>query len=85
VDSPPGAVELVSIRRLEGASDPADMLAVVALRCPACGAQGVLTLGYGPDTSPEEADVLLGLEDHRGASAAVPADAAPGEDTSDHP
>ena len=39
---------MASLRRMEGASDPADMLAVVALTCPHCGAQGTAVLGYGP-------------------------------------
>jgi hypothetical protein len=54
--------EPVSSRRLEGASDPADMVMVVALRCPVCDTAGTLTLHYGPDASPEEADVLAALE-----------------------
>jgi hypothetical protein len=56
-------------RRLEGASDPADMLMVVALRCPVCHVPGTLVLHYGPDASPEEGDVLVSLEppSHRAA------------------
>jgi hypothetical protein len=50
-----------SMRRLEGASDPADMLAVAALVCPVCAARGTLVLGYGPDASPEDSDVLSAL------------------------
>src|SRR5215213_5672630 len=59
----PDKVELHSLRRLEGASDPADMLAVAAVSCPTCAVKGVLVLNYGPDTTPGEADVLIGLED----------------------
>src|SRR5688572_26043175 len=33
-----------TIRRLEGASDPADMAAVAAVTCPRCGARGTLVL-----------------------------------------
>ncbi|HEV8298467.1 MAG TPA: hypothetical protein VGQ20_14275 [Acidimicrobiales bacterium] len=84
VDSDPHTVEIVSLRRMEGASDPADMIAVVAMRCPSCDSQGVLVLNYGPDSTLEEADALLALEDRRGTAAPdVPADAAPGEDVSD--
>jgi hypothetical protein len=54
---------VASIRRLEGASDPADMLAVAALTCPKCGARGSLVLSYGPDASLEESQVLVSLRD----------------------
>jgi hypothetical protein len=37
-------------------------------------------LGYGPDSAPEDGELLLRLEDQRGSERpAVPADAAPGE------
>jgi len=49
-------------RRLEGASDPADMLIVFALRCPVCTVAGTLVLHYGPEASLEEADVLVAME-----------------------
>ena len=76
----PENVELVSLRRMEGASDPDDMLAVAALRCSQCGAHGTITLGYGPDSAAEESELLLRLEDLRGAEdPTVPANAAPGE------
>ena len=61
----PSQVELHSLRRLEGASDPADMLAVAAVTCSSCGVRGVLVLNFGPDTTPGESDVLIGLEDRR--------------------
>jgi hypothetical protein len=47
--------------RLEGASDPDDMLAVVALTCPACGSRSSLVLGYGPEASEEDSAVLRDL------------------------
>jgi len=53
----PSAVE--RSRRLEGVSDPADMLIVLGLRCPICGALGTLVLHYGPEASGEEADALV--------------------------
>ena len=37
VVSPASSVAMNSLRRMEGASDPDDMVAVVALTCPACG------------------------------------------------
>ncbi len=36
------------VERLEGASDPADMLMVLGGRCPYCGTLGTLTLNFGP-------------------------------------
>jgi hypothetical protein len=54
-----------AIERLEGASDPDDMLAVVALTCPACGARGSLVLSFGPEASVEDAEVLAGIEGPR--------------------
>ena len=46
------------LRRLEGASDPDDLLVVLALRCPHCGTPGTLVLGYGPNSTLEDAAVL---------------------------
>ena len=56
-------VPVLELRRLEGASDPDDMLAVVAVECPNCGLRGSLVLNYGPTATEEDADVLLGLRD----------------------
>jgi len=47
--------------RLEGASDPADMLMVVLALCPSCGASGALILVYGPYAAAEDSEVLLAL------------------------
>lgn len=78
----PSRVELHSLRRLEGASDPADMLAVAAVMCPTCDVKGVLVLNYGPDSTAGEADVLIGLEDRRDddvlPAAQTPAEAGEG-------
>ena len=52
---------LLELRRLEGASDPDDMLAVAAIECPNCGRRGSLILNYGPVASEEDAAVLLAL------------------------
>jgi hypothetical protein len=59
--SPAAGIRLEELRRLEGASDPADMLAVAALRCPQCGALGTIVLNYGPESTPEDAEVLGAL------------------------
>ena len=67
-----------ALRRIEGASDPDETAAVIALRCPACDAQGTMVLNYGPSGSPEEGDVLLAMHDNREHSA-VATGTAPGE------
>jgi hypothetical protein len=82
--SPPEAVVMSSLRRLEGESDPADMVAVVALTCPACGARGTAVLGFGPMATPQDSDVLKGLRDHR-ADEHAPGNSAHGETTGDDP
>jgi hypothetical protein len=48
---------------LEGASDPDDMMTVIAARCPHCGVAGTLVLGYGPNASPEHVAVSRALGD----------------------
>jgi hypothetical protein len=67
-----------ALRRMEGASDPDDTVAVIAVRCPSCAAQGTMVLNYGPSGSPEEGDVLLAMQDHR-VHSAVATGTAPGE------
>lgn len=59
---PAAGVEADEVRRLEGASDPADMLIVVPIQCPYCSTKGVLVANYGADASPEEADVVAALD-----------------------
>ncbi len=60
-ESPAAGFKLGAMRRTEGASDPDDMLAVVGLTCPNCGAQGTAVLGYGPESDPDDAEVLAHL------------------------
>lgn len=67
-----------SMRRLEGASDPDDMVAIVATSCPVCGADGTLILGFGAMASEEDSDVLATLRDHR-EDDILPAGASPDE------
>lgn len=62
--TPPAGWEVDALRRVEGASDPADMAVAIALRCPACQAKSTIVLPYGPEAAPEEADVLARLGDH---------------------
>jgi hypothetical protein len=49
------------IARTEGVSDPADMTILIPVTCPACGARGILTLGYGPDSDPDAADFVAAV------------------------
>ncbi|MBW8826168.1 MAG: hypothetical protein JF603_07450 [Acidobacteria bacterium] len=63
VASPAGRFGVDGFHRQEGASDPDDQSAVVAITCPACSAKAALVLHYGPAASPEDADVLAALPD----------------------
>lgn len=67
-----------SIRRPEGASDPADMAAVVATTCPICHARGTLIVAFGPMSSPEDTAVLASIRDERGDEV-LPGSASPHE------
>jgi hypothetical protein len=58
-------MELLELRRLEGASDPSDMAAVLGVRCAGCGAKGVAIVRYGPEAGPGDEIVLRHLPDHR--------------------
>jgi hypothetical protein len=69
--SPASAVAVEKVARLEGPTDPADMVALAAVTCPRCASAGTLLLGYGPDSSLEDADVLQALGDAR-QGAGVP-------------
>lgn len=69
--TPPGEVRVDRLCRTEGASDPADMIAVAAARCPRCGALGTLSLKYGPGATPEEAAVLTDIDDRDRRRAAA--------------
>ena len=63
--SPADETVLRSLERLEGASDPDDMVAVVGLECPHCGARGTAVLTYGPEAPLLDAEVLQSFEDAR--------------------
>jgi len=80
-ESVPQAVSMHSLRRIEGASDPADMAAVLALTCPLCNAPGTLVMMYGPQMSAAESGVLGALRDRR-SDDVVPAHGPPGESVS---
>ena len=70
-ERPATEFDMSALRRAEGASDPADMAAVVGLTCPNCDNKGTVALKYGPEASPEESDVLLALEDHRAGDGVI--------------
>lgn len=53
------------LRRVEGTSDPDDMVAVVAGHCPRCGAGVTAALHYGALAYPEEAEALSAMIDLR--------------------
>jgi hypothetical protein len=65
-DMAPDEASVEQIRRMEGASDPADMVAVLPVTCPRCGTRGTLVLGYGPEASLEDSEVLAALPDAAG-------------------
>ena len=64
-DFDPREMELQGLRRLEGASDPADMAAVLCLECPRCHTKGTAVVKFGPEAEPQEDDVLAVLDDRR--------------------
>jgi hypothetical protein len=61
--APAGNLDVLALRRLEGASDPDDMLAVVGIECPSCRQRGSLVLNFGPTATAEDAAVLVELGD----------------------
>ena len=59
------ALTLHHLERLEGDSDPSEMLAVCAVACPTCGIRGTLVLTFGPESTREDDEVLELLDDAR--------------------
>jgi hypothetical protein len=57
----PDDTTVETVRRLEGASDPDDMLAVLPVVCPKCGTHGTLVLGFGPEAPVEDSNILAAL------------------------
>lgn len=60
--TPLSSVDANHIVRLEGASDPADMLAVIPVTCERCGTGGTIVSNYGPEATIEEAELLTALD-----------------------
>lgn len=61
--SPVDRFEDVWATRLEGQSDPDDMVLVVAARCPVCHIGGSVVLGFGPAGSAEDAAIVAQIPD----------------------
>jgi hypothetical protein len=59
--SPAADFAVDATRRLEGASDPDDMMTVIGATCPRCGTGGTLVLGYGPNATEEDAAISAEL------------------------
>ena len=55
-------LDIANYRRLEGASDAADLMLVVLTTCPSCGARGAITVGYGPNAGENDAELLAALD-----------------------
>jgi hypothetical protein len=64
-------VQLRSMRRVEGVSDPSYMAAVAALECPTCDARGTAEFCFGPMCPPEDGEVLRRLDHHDRASRSM--------------
>ncbi len=64
-DSPADSFVRTWTERLEGASDPADMLHVSALTCPNCSARGLFIAPFGPSATERQAAVLRALPEPR--------------------
>lgn len=59
---PASSIDANRIARLEGASDPADMLGIAPVICPECDARGILVFNFGPEATVEEVEVLMDVE-----------------------
>lgn len=62
----PEELAVAASRRIEGASDPADMTIVIGARCPSCDTQGVVICRYGPEASVGDAKLLQIISDAGG-------------------
>lgn len=57
----PAELDVHEARRLEGASDPDDMMSVVAASCPRCDVRGTMVVRYGPLAGPGDQAVSRAL------------------------
>lgn len=58
------------VHRLEGMSDPDELLTISALECPACRTKGLLVMPYGPAADQHEAEISRHLQSPRDADMA---------------
>ena len=63
VDHAADTADVVRVYRFEGPSDPDEEAVVYALRCPVCGARGILVSAFGPGADPEVTDRLVMLDE----------------------
>ena len=61
----PRQIVIEDVVRFEGESDPDEEMAVYAIACGPCGRKGTYTVGFGPEMSPEDADIVVKLNDRR--------------------
>ena len=78
----PDHIDVHSIRRLEGTSDPSDNIGILAIICPVCESHATMVLKYGPEASPDEVAIWHQTNETRN-SPILPANMAPGEDRPD--
>ncbi len=62
-----GLIKIDATHRLEGASDPQDMMYVFGFSCPACGTRGVIVAGFGPAASEHDQQLIAALGDDHDA------------------
>jgi len=59
---PPDRLVIEATYRFEGASDPGDASIVLGVRCPECGASGIIVSAYGADAEPQLLTLLTLLD-----------------------
>jgi len=59
----PEELQIDVFRRLEGASEPDEMSAILAVTCSSCGSKGSLLVAYGMNASELDADLLTRIPD----------------------
>ena len=62
VATPASDLAAEAMHRLEGASDPDDMQAVIGLTCPACSTGGAIVIGFGPTASEPDSEFFAALD-----------------------
>jgi len=62
-----GSITIDAKHRLEGASDPQDMMYVFGFSCPTCHTRGVIVAGFGPAASEQDQQLIAALGDDHDA------------------